>query len=329
MVDPSKSKSDKMRPAIFLQFGEKPSLKTPHRSGIIFKKISSSNTNKNKVKPNIEFRSESGSKIDFKDPEHDNQDHLIGLEKVNDLATLDNPSVSVDKESILHKILLESLDHVTGLKKDGEELIFKMDPKYNPPKKLSHNKSNIQDLSFTKINLIGDGFTVPHNTNKVKKLTFVKTIPVSNGNISNVVGNNTPNYEKTIFNNSKFVKQSSKYVFENENLIIHKSLNKSSIGVKHTGENVFMKHGDAMDGIILSGQTVCSQNNDYNDNNNTSEHKFQMYQMDNHTNQARIKDKQSGKQIIEPKAKLNKTPINPPILEGYSTYTFKVNLKDK
>lgn len=321
MVDPSKSKSDKIRPTTFHHYQTKTLMSTENNDRVIHKNINSLNTSKFRLKNDIEFRNETGTKIDFKASQHDSRSDSNNVEKGSDLVTLDDASSSVDKELILKNIILGSLGHVASMKSNDDKLVFKMDPKYNPPKKSSHEKTYTQDFSFTKINIIGDGFSMPHTANKVKKLTFVKTIPVSNGTISNVVGNSTPNYEKTIFNNSNFVKQSSKYAFGDENLVIHKSLDKPSMGVTHTSDKTFVRNSDSMDGIILAGPMLYPQNNDCDDNN-TSEHKFQMYQMDNH-------DPNKNKHIIEPKTRLNKAPINPPVLEGYSTYTFKVNMKDK
>lgn len=323
MVDPSKSKSDKIRATTFHHYQNTASMKTTNNDSIINKNINSLNTSKFKLKNDIEFRNESGTKIDVKSTQHDSQSELNSTEKGGDLITLDDSSSSMDKDSILKEILLGSLEQVASMKKDDDKLVFKMDPKYNPSKKSPHDRTHVQDHAFTKINIIGDNFHVPNTTNKVRKLTFVKTIPVSNGTISNVVGNSTPNYEKTIFNNSRFVKQSSKFAFGDENLVVHKSLDKSSMGVTRATDNIFVRNSDAMDGIILAGPMLYPQNDDCDDdNNNNSEHKFQMYQMDNHGTH-------KSHHIMRPKTKLNKTPINPPVLEGYSTYTFKVNMKDK
>lgn len=351
IVDPSKSKSDRIRPTSFHHF-RNDDLTSLIRNNVS-KRIKSSNTSAEDVKEtsykknHLKFKDGSnmvtmtmGGRTIPLDSFHNITTGMIT--KQNSISANTTPNRLLENEmtkpregsltprldysnSILNdsgfvsQLILDDLDkglHMVSTSKDS--IIFKMDPKYNPKKKSS---SPIKAISGEKIfpNDNSKSNLSPTN-NKVKKLTFVKTVPVSNGNITRVGGPSTQNYEKTIFTNSKFVRQSTKYSIENDNTILRKSRSSSN-----TKDNKYTekRNSDSLDGIIFSEQTPLANNTNPN---TTSEQKFQMYQMDSGHSHVPSRNKEHG---IEVKSKLHKSQVNPPILEGYSTYTFKINIKDK
>lgn len=252
-------------------------------------------------------------------------------------------SVDISESNLKTKYIFEDetsalFDEDTGIstwirhsKKENNELVIRMDPKYKSSKTFSHYE-NPRELEQSTVSKKDSATTTPANYqsigHKTKKITFVKTIPVSNGNINVSLGNNGINSGRTVFLNSKFVKQSSKYSLENDKNIMDCSLDKSeseNTDVEYRNYGL-RSNDDILDGIIFSTPTVKSETE-----NNIGINKFQMYQMDNNRNKTHNDSNlgQTVKSNMESKVKQNKTQVNPPVLDGYSTYTFKVNLKEK
>lgn len=269
-----------------------------------------------------------------------NSSGLIKKTNIRDKNPLDNALID-HKSSLLGKIMIlndvNNQYNIPNLQRntdtDTDTLIIKRYPNHLASKGLTQSYQNIASSNKNRkngkdsINMtlhsnekhLTDKWSASPSTNcKIKKLTFVKTVPVSNGNISNVVGHHIPNYERVILNNTNFVRQSAKYTFENNKLIIEKPSDKSN------NEELLIKNEDLLTGVIFSERPSS-----LNDTPAIPTFKFQMYQMDNHVDHKNWDLKQSKKTNIHSNSKSSQASINPPVLEGYSTYTFKVNLKDK
>lgn len=334
MVDPSKSKSDKIRNNKFSGFKNKrlsDQIIPYNRNNSIL-----TTHNQNTLKKTIEFKSDPINKI--KGIQNNSIINYYHLKQQIDKNLSDDTSIN-HNSSLLGKIMvldtITNHDKVSDIQKDtnADTLVIKRYLNHVPSKRSAQNFQDIvssnknsnngintinMTLNSYENNKIDKWSTSPSNTCKIKKLTFVKTVPVSNGNISNVADHNIQNYERVILNNTNFVRQSAKYTFENNKLIIEKPSDKSH------NEKLLFKNEDLLDGVIFSEKPSYP-----NDDSTFTNSKFQMYQMDNHTDRKNCNLKQSKKTNINSNNKPNKSSINPPILEGYSTYTFKVNIKDK
>lgn len=356
MVDPSKSKPDKMKNNKFSSFKNK---NLPDKIILYNGDNSTNNTtnrsttqNQTTFKKIIECKIGSNSVNKFRDINDDpiinyhnlkckfdkNSSGLIKKTNIRDRNLLDDTLLD-HKSSLLSKIMiLNSINNqynISDIRKnrDTDTLIIKRYPNQLASKRsiqsyqdiVSSNKNKNNGINTINMTLhsneknITDKWSPSPSTNyKVKKLTFVKTVPVSNGNISNVVGHHIQNYEKAILNNTNFVRQSAKYTFENNKLIIEKPSDKAH------NEELLFKNEDLLTGVIFSEKPSL-----LNDAPSVPNYKFQMYQMDNHIDHKSWDPKQSKKTNINSNNKSNQTSINPPIFAGYSTHTFKVNMKDK
>lgn len=355
MVDPSKSKADQLKndklssfknknlsDKIILCSGNNTSnninSKSTTQNQTTFKRIIECKIGSNPINkfrdinddPIINYHSLK-NKVDKNSPDLVKKTNIYDKNPLND--TLIDP-----KSSLLGKIMiLNSTNNqydISDIQKntDTDALIIKRYPNQLASKRpiqsyqdiLPSNKNKNNGINTINMTLpsseknITDKWSPSPSTNyKIKKLTFVKTVPVSNGNISSAVDHHIQNYERVILNNTNFVRQSAKYTFENNKLIIEKPSDKA-----HKEELLF-KNEDLFTGVLFSEKPSL------NDVPTISNYKFQMYQMDNRLDHKDWDLKQSKRTNINPSSRPSQASLNPPILEGYSTHTFKVNIKDK
>ncbi|CCF59779.1 hypothetical protein KAFR_0H03690 [Kazachstania africana CBS 2517] len=270
MVDPSKSRKDKVRSNTFHHFENNFIKKPAEKTSIMTSEIVSHERKKN----NIVFQ-----KYEQRKP---SQKPVV--DPIFTKRSLNQDSRNVENFT-------------------ETPLVFRSDPKYN----------NITSSETTQHG--GKRQNVLHNSNKVKKLTFVKTM--TNGNNNNHLHAANLNTEAFQMHMSQdLAKQLDDTVSELANALHYKegTSNESSSGRMMKNDNEFQ------DSLLLM------QNNE--NSNAAIDPNVSLSSPDFIFSNKTDKPSLTGKFSSDTKVKLNKTQPQPPVIKGYSTYTFKVNLKD-
>ncbi|SMN18208.1 similar to Kazachstania africana KAFR_0H03690 hypothetical protein [Maudiozyma saulgeensis] len=291
MVDPSKSGKDKVRSNTFHHFKKLQSEKNPERS-------------------NISVSKNGGVPIVFHKFAQDYAGTVVQKDMVENLSMNRTLKEKMEhQEQVLttnnshQKISQVNNDVVMG---DNNNLVIKLDPRYNANLKtnkirrhfLRRRHPEIESNNMVKV-IDGRINGSISNKNKIKKVSFV-----------NNVGKHTEKTRESVLTATGISTVSEGEIPLNESFsarIPHKKNNSNVMAVHQNGElNVASSKGrNQIKSKISLNEFEC----------------FDTYR----NKQPNL----TGKFISDSKVKLNKSQPKPPVINGYSTYTFKVNLKDQ
>lgn len=296
MVDPSKSGKDKVRSNTFHHF----------------KKIQGE---ENHERNQITFSSTGGVPIVFHKFAQDFSGGVIRKDVVEILSGNKQPKEKMDNQKQvlvkngLHKKVTPEYSNI--ISENDNSLVIKLDPRYNPNlksnrikhqplirqhtdvNKNSNKNKNIFKFSDSEIN------QNPSNKNKVKKVSFV-----------NNVGKLSDKTQHRIFISEGISTVSVEELPSMRSALVNTRAEKgdSDIARVYKDEKCKLSSGHAHK-LVKSKVAL---------------HEFESTGSDKDGN-----PNLTGKFIADSKIKLNKFQLKPPIINGYSTFTFKVNLKDQ